>query len=279
MVPHSRASGPFLTQEVVRDEGNRDDLRRVSGSAARAVPRRQLVRLPTPPAATPAAGHRRGRRIAHITHVYRLWPDPDPTPLDDAALTALYEPTGPGLRVNFVTSVDGAVEVEGLSKGLQNPADNRVFGLLRQFPDALLVGAGTLRQEGRRAVRLDSPRRARAGGGGALHPPRRAVCRRPPSRVPSPTRPPGPPTRPDGRPPVAAVMVENVRETGSSESPQEHPEFSRSVDARVDAPARGDGLVGSQATARLEAEAASRTEFAKAMSDRSHTVPVDAGAS
>jgi riboflavin biosynthesis pyrimidine reductase len=92
--------------------------------------------------------------------MYRLWPDPDPTPLDDDALTALYQPTGPGLRVNFVTSVDGAVEIEGVSKGLQNPPDNRVFTLLRQFPDALLVGAGTLRQEGYGAVRLDPARRA-----------------------------------------------------------------------------------------------------------------------
>jgi riboflavin biosynthesis pyrimidine reductase len=92
--------------------------------------------------------------------VYRIWPDPDPTPLDDQALVALYQPTGPGLRVNFVTSVDGAVEIEGLSKGLQNPADNQVFALLRQFPDALLVGAGTLRQEGYGPVRLDEARRS-----------------------------------------------------------------------------------------------------------------------
>ena len=110
--------------------------------------------------------------------MYRLWPDPDPTPLDDAALTALYEPTGPGLRVNFVTSVDGAVEVEGLSKGLQNPADNRVFTLLRQFPDALLVGAGTLRQEGYGPVRLDGSRRAWRTGRGLDPYPRLVVASR-----------------------------------------------------------------------------------------------------
>ena len=49
--------------------------------------------------------------------MYRIWPDPDPNPLSDAALTALYEPAGPGVRMNFVTSVDGAVEVEGRSAG------------------------------------------------------------------------------------------------------------------------------------------------------------------
>ena len=92
--------------------------------------------------------------------MYRIWPDPDPTPLDDAALTALYEHAGPGIRMNFVTSVDGAVEIEGRSAGLGNPADKLVFGLLRQYPDGLLVGAGTVRVEGYNAVRLDEQRRA-----------------------------------------------------------------------------------------------------------------------
>jgi len=64
------------------------------------------------------------------------------------------------VRMNFVTSVDGAVEIEGRSAGLGNPADKKVFGLLRQYPDGLLVGAGTLRQEGYNAVRLDASRRA-----------------------------------------------------------------------------------------------------------------------
>ncbi len=92
--------------------------------------------------------------------MYRIWPDPDPTPLDDAALTALYEHAGPGIRMNFVTSVDGAVEIEGRSAGLGSPADKLVFGLLRQYPDGLLVGAGTVRAEGYNAVRLDGERRA-----------------------------------------------------------------------------------------------------------------------
>jgi riboflavin biosynthesis pyrimidine reductase len=92
--------------------------------------------------------------------MYRIWPDPNPTPLDEAALSALYEQPGPGLRMNFVTSVDGAVEIEGRSAGLGNPADKLIFGLLRQYPDGLLVGAGTVRVEGYNAVRLDEPRRA-----------------------------------------------------------------------------------------------------------------------
>jgi riboflavin biosynthesis pyrimidine reductase len=92
--------------------------------------------------------------------MHRLWPDPSPAPLSDEELTDLYEHPDGTLRVNFVTSADGAVEIEGLSKGLQNPADNKVFALLRQYPDALMVGAGTLRQEGYGPVRLDGDRRA-----------------------------------------------------------------------------------------------------------------------
>jgi riboflavin biosynthesis pyrimidine reductase len=100
--------------------------------------------------------------------ITRLWPDPDPRPLDDEALIALLSASDrsrPVLRVNFVTSVDGAVEVEGFSAGLfsaglSREADLRIFGLLRMTCDALLVGAGTLRHEGYRAVRLDERRRA-----------------------------------------------------------------------------------------------------------------------
>jgi len=93
----------------------------------------------------------------------RIWPQSahDPAPLDDAALTVAYAPdrTRPGVRVNFVTSLDGAVEVGGYSEGLSGDADQAVFRLLRMLCDALLVGAGTLRHEGYGAVRLDEARR------------------------------------------------------------------------------------------------------------------------
>jgi riboflavin biosynthesis pyrimidine reductase len=48
-----------------------------------------------------------------------------------------------GIRMNFVTSVDGAVSVRGLSKGLQTPADSRVFAVLRDLADVVMVGSGT----------------------------------------------------------------------------------------------------------------------------------------
>jgi riboflavin biosynthesis pyrimidine reductase len=95
--------------------------------------------------------------------ITRLWPDPDPEPLGDDALAAAYavdEGPRPWLRVNFVASLDGAVELHGFSEGLSGPADKRVFGILRMVCDALLVGAGTLRHEGYNAVRLNERRRA-----------------------------------------------------------------------------------------------------------------------
>ncbi|MEV6690877.1 pyrimidine reductase family protein [Micromonospora sp. NPDC051196] len=95
------------------------------------------------------------------TPISALWPDPSPTPLDDDALVARYRRAdAPRLRMNFVTSVDGAVSLDGYSAGLSGEPDKRVFGLLRMLCDALLVAAGTLRHEGYRAIRLDERRRA-----------------------------------------------------------------------------------------------------------------------
>lgn len=84
--------------------------------------------------------------------------------LTDEDLIGLYAvPDGPGphLRLNFVTSPDGAATVAGLSAGLQTPGDNRIFGLLRDLADVVLVGAGTIRDEGYGALRPGPRRRAR----------------------------------------------------------------------------------------------------------------------
>jgi riboflavin biosynthesis pyrimidine reductase len=116
-----------------------------------------MVRLPAPDAGADAAGHRAGRRVSGIV---RLWPAGDPAPLDDDGLAEAYASDRPGVRVNFVTSLDGAVDLGGYSEGLSGPADKRVFGVLRMLCDALVVGAGTLRHEGYHAVRLTGARRA-----------------------------------------------------------------------------------------------------------------------
>ena len=52
------------------------------------------------------------------------------------------------LRVNFATSIDGAVaDSSGVSAGVSSPDDKRVFALLRALCDAVIVGAGTARAE------------------------------------------------------------------------------------------------------------------------------------
>lgn len=66
----------------------------------------------------------------------------------------------PWLRVNFVASIDGAMEVGGLTAGLSNPADRHLFGILRMQCDAVLVGAGTLRREDYGPVRMGDHQRA-----------------------------------------------------------------------------------------------------------------------
>jgi riboflavin biosynthesis pyrimidine reductase len=79
-------------------------------------------------------------------------------PLDDDALTALYltgHPATEHLRANFVASLDGAVEVGGVTAGLSSRQDQRLMGLLRMQCDALLLGAGTLRVEGYAPVLLN----------------------------------------------------------------------------------------------------------------------------
>ncbi|MFX0537694.1 dihydrofolate reductase family protein [Ornithinimicrobium sp. Y1847] len=64
-------------------------------------------------------------------------------------LRAMYAPLRkPWLRVNFVSTLDGAAQGgDGLSKSINNDADQRVFRALRAHADCLVVGAGTLRAE------------------------------------------------------------------------------------------------------------------------------------
>ena len=51
----------------------------------------------------------------------------------------------PWVLVNMITSLDGAVAIDQRSGGLGGPADQRVFHLLRDLADVVLVGAGTAR--------------------------------------------------------------------------------------------------------------------------------------
>jgi len=56
-------------------------------------------------------------------------------------------PDGPCLRVNFVSSMDGAATVEGRTARLGGAADKAVFSHLRATCDVIVVGAGTASAE------------------------------------------------------------------------------------------------------------------------------------
>ncbi|WP_246446305.1 pyrimidine reductase family protein [Saccharothrix violaceirubra] len=98
-----------------------------------------------------------------------LWPPREPGPTD-ADLERLYAYPDrldrPFVQVNFVSSLDGAVEVDGRSGALGNAADKKVFALGRDLADVVLVGAGTAAAEGYRGVKateVRAERRARLG--------------------------------------------------------------------------------------------------------------------
>jgi riboflavin biosynthesis pyrimidine reductase len=55
----------------------------------------------------------------------------------------------------MVVSADGAVSVDGRSRGLSGPADRMVFTVLRSLADLILVGSGTVRAERYRPVQAD----------------------------------------------------------------------------------------------------------------------------
>src|SRR4029078_758816 len=126
--------------------------------------RRYLVRLPAPPARAHAARHRKGGRVT----VRRILPIADGEELTEDGLVEASAParSRPAVRINFVTSLDGAVQLNGYSRGLSSDADREVFGILRRHATAVMVGAGTLRREGYRAVRMsEDVRRWRAAQG------------------------------------------------------------------------------------------------------------------
>jgi riboflavin biosynthesis pyrimidine reductase len=82
--------------------------------------------------------------------------------LSDDELAALYQVADrsvPHLRANFVSSLDGAVEIGGKSKALSSESDSRVFSMIRRLADVVLVGAGTIRDEGYNPLRLARPAR------------------------------------------------------------------------------------------------------------------------
>jgi riboflavin biosynthesis pyrimidine reductase len=96
---------------------------------------------------------------------------PDLAELDDEDLARLYaypaQPDRAWVRANFVATLDGsATGPDGRTGSINTESDVRVFAALRALSDVVLVGAGTVRAEGYRAVQVrESWRRVRASLG------------------------------------------------------------------------------------------------------------------
>jgi riboflavin biosynthesis pyrimidine reductase len=72
----------------------------------------------------------------------------------------------PFVRCNMISTLDGAITINGRSGLLGGPADRSVFQVLRSLADIILVGAGTARAEGYGPVTLDEQLRARRAARG-----------------------------------------------------------------------------------------------------------------
>ncbi len=109
----------------------------------------------------------------------RCYPDHLDSPDDDALATAYAWPRQvsdrPIVRANMVASIDAGIAVDGKSAPLGSAADQRLFAVLRDLSDVLLVGAGTIRAEGYGGIRLDADRLARRHRWGLGAPPGVAV--------------------------------------------------------------------------------------------------------
>ena len=102
--------------------------------------------------------------LADVNPVELVAADFRPTPADR-----------PWVVVNMVASIDGAIEVDGRSGGLGSPPDKAMFHALRQLPDVILAGAGTVRAENYGPVQLDADAQARRVARGQHALPRLAV--------------------------------------------------------------------------------------------------------
>ncbi|MDP1819951.1 MAG: pyrimidine reductase family protein [Acidimicrobiales bacterium] len=111
----------------------------------------------------------------------RLWPDPADDLDVDELVVADARPTPadrPWLLVNMITSLDGAITIDGRSGGLGRPADKALFHALRQVADVVMAGAGTVRAEGYGPARPSPSQRAARVARGLPEAPRIAVVTR-----------------------------------------------------------------------------------------------------
>lgn len=77
-----------------------------------------------------------------------------PDPSDDISVEDAYgaplgaRSDGPWIGLCMVASIDGSIAVDGTSVGLTSPTDTAVLARLRRLADVIVVGAGTVRDEG-----------------------------------------------------------------------------------------------------------------------------------
>jgi riboflavin-specific deaminase-like protein len=83
--------------------------------------------------------------------VQLIHPERRPTSPEELAsrldLRALAPPGRPYLGINMVSSLDGKATLDWRTKGLSSDADRQLFHHLRTQADAVMVGAGTAREE------------------------------------------------------------------------------------------------------------------------------------
>lgn len=82
------------------------------------------------------------------------------------------------VRANMITSLDGGATDDGKSGGLAGPGDRKLFMLMREAADVILVGAGTIRVENYSGAQFSvAQRRRRQDRGQAEVPPIAVVTR------------------------------------------------------------------------------------------------------
>lgn len=106
----------------------------------------------------------------------------DGEPLNDDALYRLYaypdELSRCLVRGNAIVSLDGGATSAGTSGALGGPGDRRLFGVLRELADVIVVGAGTARAENYGGARMTAAARQRRQRRGQAEVPRIALVTR-----------------------------------------------------------------------------------------------------
>lgn len=61
----------------------------------------------------------------------------------------------PYIRTNMVSSIDGAISIDGHAKELSSKADRKIYRVMRNLSDIILVGARTMRIENYKPAKID----------------------------------------------------------------------------------------------------------------------------